>query len=285
VTGTRRVWVRDGLDVTLTSVPERLFNFLPGHADEWILVALAAVWMTLAITDARRRRLEPPPRHGEGHRWGVELCMLGALLLFLACPRSMKQPFYWHQINGRFVVALAFFALLTVRGAIGGRRLWLLAPVVVAHLVYMGALGRAFVRFNRNAVGFETLVDRIPRDREVLTLILRPMGDVNVNVSAFNEFPAYVQLRHGGYNFYNFTDGFPIQYKHKLPAPPWSKAEMFDWNAYGEAWDYFLTFREGWESAPMQAPLARGKVELVGESGAWKLYRKVAAKEPDEGQP
>src|SRR4051812_44934511 len=146
--------------------------------------------------------------------------MLGALALFIVCPRSMKQPFYWHQINGRFVVALAFFALLSVRGTIDGWRRWLLVPVVLAQLVYMNALGRAFVRFNHNAAGFETLVDRIPRDKEVLTLILRPMGDSNVNVSAFNQFPAYVQLRHGGYNFYNFSDGFPIRYKHRLPAPP-----------------------------------------------------------------
>jgi hypothetical protein len=275
LTGTRRQWARDSLDTTLTQIPERLFNFLPGHADEWVLVALAAVWLTLAITDARRRQLEPPARHGEGHRWGIELCMLGALALLLALPRSMKQPFYWHLINGRFVVALAFFALLTLRGAIVGGRRWLLAPVIVAHLAYMGALCRAFVRFNADAAGFETLADRVPRDRTVLTLILPPMGDGNVNVSAFNQFPSYVQLRHGGYNHYNFADGFPLKYKHKLPAPPWSHAGTFDWNAHARGWDYFLTFREGWEERPMKVPLATGKVELVGESGAWKLYRKL----------
>jgi hypothetical protein len=280
VTGTHRQWVRDGLDTTLTQVPERLFNFVPGHADEWMIVTLAAVWLTLAITDARRRDLEPPARHGAGHRWGVELCLLGALVLFVVLPRSMKQPFYWHLINGRFVVALAFFALLSLRGAIGGRRRWLLLPVVVAHLAYMGAICRAFVRFNRNAAGFEALVDRIPRDQEVLTLILRPMGDVNVNVSAFNQFPSYVQLRHGGYNFYNFAEGFPLKYKHKLPAPSWSHAETFNWETHSRGWGYFLTFREGWEAAPMKVPLATGKVELVGESGVWKLYRKLV-KDPD----
>jgi hypothetical protein len=275
VTGTRRQWVRDSLDQTLVQVPERLFNFLPGHADEWVLVALAAVWLTLAITDARRRHLEPPARHGEGHRWGVELCLLAALVLVVVMPRSMKQPFYWHLISGRFVVALAFFALLCLRGRIDGWRRWLLVPVVVAQLGYMAALCRAFVRFNRNAAGFETLVDRIPRDQNVLTLILRPLGDPNVNVNAFNQFPSYVQLRHGGYNFYNFAEGFPLKYKHKLPAPSWSHAESFLWEVHARGWSWFLTLHEGWEAEPMKAPLAAGKVELVGENGPWRLYRKL----------
>jgi hypothetical protein len=182
------------------------------------------------------------------------------------------------MINGRFVVAIAFFAALMLRGPIAGwRRLWLL-PVVLAHLVYMGALCRAFVRFNHDAWGLDAIVDEIPRGKQVLTLILRPMGDPTVNVSAFNQWPSYVQLRHGGYNFYNFAEGFPLVYRMHLPAPPWSHADQFDFDSMGGPYDYFLTFREGWQYSPMKQPLAAGKVRLVDARGAWRLYQKITPK-------
>jgi len=119
-------------------------------------------------------------------------------------------------------------------------------------------------------------VAQIPRGKQVLTMVLRPMGDPTVNVSAFNQWPSYTQLRHGGYNFYNFGDGFPLVYKTRLPAPGWSHMEAFDWKSHSASWDYFLVFREGWEYSPMKQPLADGKVRLVAEKGAWRLYEKVA---------
>jgi hypothetical protein len=112
----------------------------------------------------------------------------------------------------------------------------------------------AFRDFNRHAAGFDEVVAKIPRGTQVLTMILHPMGDASVNVSAFNQFPSYVQLRHGGYNFYNFAEGFPLRYR---------------------MWDYFLTFREGWRFSPMKQPLADGKVRLIAENGVWRLYEKV----------
>jgi hypothetical protein len=284
VTGAGHELVHDPLGLSLQQMPERLHNFLPGRADDWLLVVLAACWLALAISAARVRGLADAAA-GEGaeaergrglHGWGVEACMLGALALYLIAPRSMRLPFYWHMINGRFVVALAFFALLMVRGPIAGaRRLWLV-PVVVAHLVYMAALCRAFVAFNRHAWGLDPLVAEIPRDKSVLTLILKPMGDSSVNVSAFNQFPSYVQLRHGGYNHYNFAEGFPLRYKLMWTAPPWSHADEFRWKLHARPWDYFITFREGWESSPMKEPLAQGKVRLVDQKGEWRLYQKVA---------
>ena len=238
---------------------------------------LVASWLALAVTAARARSGEADEPGGGGlHAWGIELCMVAALGLYLAAPRSMQRPFYWHMINGRFVVALALFAALTLRGRIDGWRRWLLAPVVVAALVYVVALSSAFRTFNQHAAGFDEVVAQIPRGKRALTLILRPMGDPGVvNVSAFNQFPSYVQLRRGGYNFYNFAEGFPLRYRVRLPAPAWSHAEEFNWEAHGGAYDYFVVFREGWEYAPMTAPLAEGKVRLVTQAGVWKLYQNI----------
>ena len=272
VTGAGRDLIYDPVADRLAQIPDRLINILPGHVDELVVVVAVGCWLALAVTAARVPRDDDSP-----HVWGPEICFLGALALYLLTPRSMQRPFYWHMINGRFVVAIALFAALTLRGPIAGwRRLWM-APVVAATLVYCVALGGAFRAFNAHAAGFDELVAQIPRDKQVLTLILRPMGDPStVNVSAFNQFPAYVQIHHGGYNFYNFGEGFPLVYRVRLPAPAWSHAEGFDWKLHSAPYDYFLTFREGWEYSPMKEPLADGKVRLVAERGVWRLYQKIA---------
>ena len=276
VTGVGRDLIYDPLAERLAQIPDRLINFLPGHVDELVVVVAIVCWLALAVTAARVPRDAGDERACPPHVWGPELCFVAALALYLFSPRSMQRPFYWHMINGRFVVAIALFAVLTLRGPIAGWRRWLCAPVVVATVAYTIALGGAFREFNRHAAGFDELVAQIPRDKQVLTLILRPMGDPTVNVSAFNQFPAYVQIHHGGYNFYNFAEGFPLLYRVRLPAPPWSHTDQFDWNAQSRPYDYFLTFREGWQYTPMKQPLADGKVRLVAESGAWRLYEKIA---------
>ena len=282
VTGVGRLLIYDPVVDRLAQIPDRLINFLPGHVDELVLIVAVACWLALAVTAARGRcdgddgdeRARPP------HVWGLELCFLGALALYLLTPRSMQRPFYWHMINGRFVVAIALFAALMLRGPIAGWRRLLIAPVVVGTVIYCIALGGAFREFNRHAAGFDEVVAQIPRQKQVLTLILRPMGDTTVNVSAFNQWPSYVQLRHGGYNFYNFAEGFPLQYRMHLPAPPWSHAEQFNWEMHSGPYDYFLTFREGWEYSPMKGPLADGKVRLVAHAGEWRLYQKIAPPPP-----
>ena len=276
VTGVGRDLIYDPVVERLAQLPDRLINFLPGRVDEIVVIVAVACWLALAVTAAGTRCDDADERARPPHVWGPELCFVGALALYLLSPRSMQRPFYWHMINGRFVVAIALFAALTLRGPIAGWRRLLLVPVVVATLAYDVALCGAFREFNRHAAGFDEIVAEIPRDKEVLTLILRPMGDPTVNVSAFNQWPSYVQLRHGGYNFYNFAEGFPLVYRTKLPAPAWSHAETFDWTRHSAPYDYFLLFREGWEYSPMKQPLADGKVRLVDERGAWRLYQKIA---------
>jgi hypothetical protein len=268
--------------VLFGTIADRMINFLSGSADEWVLVTLATSWLLLAVTAARVAESDDPEGNGlRLHSFGVELCLLGALALFLGAPRTMHQPFYWYMIAGRFAVAIGFFGALTVRYRIAGWRRLLLAPVVVAGVVYSIALSRAFVEFNRHAAGFDSIVARIPRDKQVLTLMMPPHTDSTVNANVYIQWPSYVQLRHGGYNFYNFSEGFPLKYKRHLPAPPWNRPQDFRWEMHSAGWSYFLTFREGWEVAPLQAPLAQGKVRLIAQEGQWRLYENVVPTKPD----
>jgi len=78
----------------------------------------------------------------------------------------------------------------------------------VAHLVYMGVLCRAVVRFNQHAWGRRRWWPRSRATRRC-DPHAASANEASVNVSAFNQFPSYVQLQHGGYNHYNFAEGFP----------------------------------------------------------------------------
>src|SRR5262249_23233959 len=144
-------------------------------------------------------------------------------------------------------------------------RRWLLVPVALATVWYDVDLVRAFRAFNRSAAGLHQIVALIPRHASVLTLMVPPTGDPSVNVNAFNQFPSYVQIEHGGYNFYNFSEGFPLRYKTYRPAPNWARAQEFVFAEHSAGWDYFLTFHEGIWHTPLREATVTGKVELVAE--------------------
>ncbi len=275
-----RLLIFDPLPDRLQQITDRLINILPGSVDELVVVVLAACWLALAVTAMREPREEAAPRQPSWRAWAPQACMLGAFILYLETPRSMQRPFYWHMINGRFVVAIVFFAILTLRGKIENWRRIFLIPVFIFVLIYDVSLCRAFREFNRHAAGFDELVDMVPRDKNVLVLMLRPTGDSSVIVAAFNQFPSLAQIRHGGYNHYNFHEGFPLKYRLMLPAPPWSRGDLFQFDTQGPYWDYFLTFREGWVFRPMDEPLAKHQIELVAQRGEWRLYRNVSPEKP-----
>jgi hypothetical protein len=258
----------------IAGVPQRLMNLLASSRDEWVLVVLAAAWLVIALTAARDR--EPDPRRPFSARaLGPELCFLVAALGLLLLPVSMHKPFYWYMINGRLIPVAAIFFALLVRGPVRGWRRALFVPVVAASLFYAVDLSRMVVVFNRHVDGFDALVDEIPLHKATLTLSLPPLGDPEVNVHAFNQWGSYVQIRRGGFNFYNFNYGFPLRYIRWRRSPPWNHVEMFNFEFMGQDWDYFLTHNEGIEFSIFQKWANAGQVRLVDARGSWKLWQRV----------
>jgi hypothetical protein len=49
----------------------------------------------------------------------------------------------------------------------------------------------------------------------------------------------------------------------------------------GSWWDYFLTHNEGVQTELFPKLAAEGKVVLVGEQGAWKLWQRVGDPAPE----
>ena len=283
----KRYLVEDVLAGKLSMMPLRFLDFLANSRDEWVVVVLIAAWLMLALTRARARTDEEVAPTGP-RAWGLELCLAGILALFLLLPRTMQRPFYWYMINQRYVPLIFVLAVLTLRGPIVGARRWLLAPVIAAALFYAGDIGRAIVGFNHRVDGFDQVVAQIPWHKSTLTLSLRPLGDPEFNVNPYNQWPSYTQMRRGGYNFYNFNQGFPLKYRGMKPAPAWDHAELFNYEWHGGAWDYFLTHNE---STSVMTPghvgeglpqvdlfselISDGKVRLVASSGPWRLYENL----------
>ncbi len=286
ISGSKPEFTWDALDGTFERVPARLLNFLSSQRDEWVVIVLILAWILIAATSARASGTK------EGERapfrlkdLGPEVCFLACALAALFLPRSMHRPFNWYMLNGRYVPMAALFGALLIRGPVTGWRRWLFVPVVAAGLFYCADLSRMVVRFNQRAAGFDELVAQIPLHKNTMTLVLPPLGDPDINVNCFNQWPSYTQIRRGGYNFYNFNYGFPLKYKSYMPAPAWNHAETFNWEAHSRGWDYFLTHNEGGESAPFEIfpKLAQaGKVRLVDARGKWKLWQKVEADPPKE---
>jgi len=283
----KRFLVEDPMQNKLAIMPTRFLDFLSNQRDEWVVVVLVAAWLLLALTRARARGDVSDEPQG-ARRYGLELCLAGIGLLFVVLPRTMQRPFYWYMINQRYVPLLFVLAVLTLRGPIVGGRRWILAPVIAAGIFYGADVGRAIIGFNHRVAGFDSVVAQIPWHKSTLTLSLRPLGDPDFNVNPYNQWPSYTQMRRGGYNFYNFNQGFPLKYRSMKPAPAWDHAESFSYEWHGSAWDYFLTHNEStsvmstgrsFEGKPqvdLFSDLVRdGKVKLVAAEGPWRLYENL----------
>jgi hypothetical protein len=276
----QRDFVFDPLGNVMGYAPARLLNFLSSARDEWVAVALACGWIFLALASARGREVEPRRRFTM-RELGPELCFVLAVACVLFLPRSMRKPFNWYMINGRFVPVAALFGALLIRGDFRGRRRWLFAPVAAAALFYAVDVSRMMVAFNRHVDGFDELVQMIPLHRATLTLSFQPRNDPEVNVDCFNQWASYTQMRRGGYNFYNFNYGFPLRYKRYRPAPMWNRPEGFSFQTMGRWWDYFLVHNEGVRASLFPELAAEGKVVLVGKRGAWTLWQRVGEPAPE----
>ena len=262
--------VFDSVKNNLVSFPKHLIDVLSSSTDEWVMAALGlawAVWFVSGVYSLVAKRARGERLHDAWPELAFALTL--GITLFFA--RTMMAPVYMYQINGRCAVVAALFGALALRGAPVGWRRALVVIVGAATLVFSFALTRMVRRFATRIAGFDRLVDEIPLHSRTLTLSFPPMDDPDVNVSVFNEWGSYVQLRRGGYNFYNW-DQFPLRYRRHLPAPGWDQPATFNFAMHGRGWDYFLTHNEGALSQLTQAA-AVGRVRLVDSQGPWKLWQ------------
>ena len=260
----------------LESLPGWLIDLVPGPTDELALVVLAGSWLLLITTrplagDDDGAGARGGDRDSAPRTWRVEVAALFAFLLCVLLPRSLIHPFYWYAVSRRIGVILALFCALLPRGRVTGARRAILSAVAVVALAYPLDLAVHFHRWNARTVEYEQVMEGIPRGKQVLPLMFRK-GAPEVNVSCWNQWGSWVQLRQGGFMLYNFDGDFPLRYRRKLPSPPWDAPTEFRFELHGEPWDYFLLYGRG---AIDVFRGAHSRVRLHRRAGDWELWEKL----------
>jgi hypothetical protein len=194
---------------------------------------------------------------------------------YLFLPVRLEEPVSWSLINTRLPwVVLMMVPLLVPRGALPSWRGWAAAlPAVLAASLFSMEVAKRFSGFDRRARDFYAVVDKLPYDPNVITLVYKP-DDPVLQLKGWGwvwrHWHSYVQVERGGYDPYAWSTGFPFVTKPGVAGPTAKSMnpgpidpKMF------EHYEYFLT-----QSEP--AALMKGKpVELVAHQGAWRLWRKT----------
>jgi hypothetical protein len=199
------------------------------------------------------------------------------LLLYFVLPEHLYRPVNWWMVNGRLAIVIAMLLFVCVApGRLAGWRAALVAlPLVLATIVYSVNIARRFAAFDRKTADFDALVERLPYNPSVLTIIYPPLWDPTVWCDPWRQFPSYIQLRRGGYNPWSWGDGFPMRTREaaRKPAPEGHHPEKFDYAAHAAAYEYLLVRGE-----PPGTIGGKPGVTLVEERGMWRLYRNPGAR-------
>ena len=253
----------NGLATNLRLLPVHIFDFIrPVH--RWLLLAALAACLALAVALTLRAR--------EGRDRRPLLLVAAMLVLYFILPEHLYRPVNWWMVNGRLILVAVLLAFACVpRGRLSPARAALVVlPVLVISILYPVAIARRFAVFDRKAADFRALVAKLPYNPSVLTLAYGDLWEPAVWVDAWREFPSYVQVERGGYNPWSWGDGFPMRTRPEAvrPAPPGGHPDRFDYATQAAAYEYLLVRDE-----PAGLLAGRPELSLVGEQGAWRLYR------------
>ena len=258
---------------------ERLDDFeesvLGGYRDAseaWLLIGFLIAWALLAarafpVSRGRWRALAHPER--------VLWAFAGAnLLLFAVVPANTSIVGEVHMRHA--VIAMAVLPALAARDA--GRKHARFAKLALAllALVTIANTWVHLVRFDREAQGFDAVVERIPFGARLVALTWDANGAV-MRTKPYWHFGAYAQARRGGLFAQSFPRMFwnlPVRMREdaRIPASPpvlFAKPYLFDYESFGFFYDTVLV-RSGETKGRDHFPAFR--YELSFETGPWQLW-------------
>jgi hypothetical protein len=253
-------------------------RILAGWADDgamWILLLLGAAWLFLLLTASDEDR--PPSEEAEKpvlHRYRLEALTLLALVAYLTLPSRLLKPVELSVIGARFLPIAAIFGALLPSGNILGGRRFVLAAVAAIAVAFPILTAVHWWRYDQRAAGFRALMQKVPRGKSTLVLVLDDGRDPDADPAAapYTEYHAYAQLLAGGFDPWASPTGFPARVRREaaLPAPPWQKFRDFSVEKY-DAWDYILTKGET-GAHEVFGPDGGWRARIEGRQGAFRLY-------------
>jgi type IV secretory pathway VirJ component len=281
----------NAMKVAFSPLLERLDDFeesvLGGYRDAseaHLMIGFLIAWAVLAapvfpFSRSRWRALS----HHERVLWafaGVNL------LLFAAVPWRTGLMTELHPRHA--VIAMTLLPALAARQGSPRRARRAIAALTVLALATIGIAWVHLVRFDREARVFDQVVERIPFGSRIVALTWDANGEV-MRTWPYWHFSAYAQARRGGLIAQSFPRMFrniPVRVRADagLPDSPASleqRASLFDYRAFGFAYDHVLvrTNGSGWRDRFPEFPY-----QLVFEAPPWQLWRalpKTAAPPPE----
>jgi hypothetical protein len=133
-------------------------------------------------------------------------------------------------------------------------------------------------RFDREARGFDAVIERVPFGARTLMLDWDPSGAV-MRTGPYWHFAAYVQARRGGLVAETFPRMFwnlPVRLREDAGVPPtprqlFIRPDRFDAEGFGAFYDHIVV-RLGGDAA--QGHFAEPGYRLVFEAPPWQLWRR-----------
>ena len=260
----------------LERLPERVIGAFTDRSDQWIALALFALFAAAAMTAYGRAPL--PARHPTPARWRrllgshrCDLLVLALLASYFLSPMEISGQWY---VNPRHLV-FAALALPLVLGhpARGWRSALVVSGAVVALLACANARAKVEA-FQRQVGPFDAVARELPPGGRVLGLPFDNGAGGPVRTWPLLHWACWEQILAGGDVGFSFAGlpSIPVRYRPGMQAPhPYEwRPEQFEWATMGEFYDAFLV---------SGLPRGRGGEELrrnaamVARAGTWTLWK------------
>ncbi|NML14565.1 hypothetical protein [Azohydromonas caseinilytica] len=207
------------------------------------------------------------------------------LLIGLVVPQTAMATAFLYERFALFL--LPFYVLMFVPAEAPATasghvvRAMTLAAVPALCLAMTASRAWQFHRFNEESRDFKAILDAIPAQQRVLSLMFDKGSSAAANPHTYLHFPCWYQAEKHGFVDSNFAQMLPqiVRFRPgeaRVQTPFEWRPYRFDWTKHrGERYDYFVVRSVNrlfphFLSLPCQ-------VEMVTTSGAWALYRRTPA--------
>ncbi len=253
----------------------QIFDFLlsaGGDADAfWFAVVLVIAALLLGVGVAAER-----------WRW---IPFLAATAAFLFAPFSALGQTLLYPRLSTIIPATALIALAPRAPRINVRLAR--ALLVLAVLTWMTILAARFRTFDRDADGFDRLVDSIPSNQRVL--LLNVVQSAEITGMPFLHWSGHYFERKGGLIGWSFAANFPAVIRYRpgfnpgVPPIITHDPRFFDWKQHSH-FDYFIV-RAPVDMTPLMFRDAGGAAQLRQRAGLWWLYENLQRAHDREACP
>jgi hypothetical protein len=251
----------------LETLPRGVLEVVSGEWDLlalWMLVGTAATLLVMSVPAGFwAAEVGEVLRKNRGVLPGLAL-----LCCHLVSPLQRAPRLDWWFTTGSLAVPVCFFLFLLPTVKLSGRQRWMVVPMIAASVILLVEVGSKYAAYGRSIKPLVSLAAKIPPGDTAIALVTGPRTHPSVNVEAYRQLGAWLQVLRGGFGptgFHNTVH--PYRVLRAPPVPHWSAPEGFDFEHQGKEWSFVIVH------GVVSARLARG-FELAAQQGEFSLYRR-----------